>query len=57
MAEKRRTAKPLTDAEIEAQAQVKPDDIARAREWWKTHVTGPLKNLLDAEEPPSTDAN
>lgn len=38
-----------TDEELEALAQITPEDIEQAGALWKSSVTGPLKTLLDAQ--------
>jgi hypothetical protein len=44
----RREAKPLSESEIVDQARVSPDDIARARDWWRSHAPPDLKDVYDA---------
>lgn len=49
MAETRRIAKPLSEEQIVEQAKITPDDVDRARQWWRSHAPSDLKDLLDAE--------
>lgn len=53
MAEEKRAARVLTETEIKDEARVTPDDIERARQWWKKNVPGDVRDLLEAV--PSTD--
>lgn len=48
MADKRREPAPLTEAQIVEQAKITPDDIARARAWWKKHAPPDLRDAYDA---------
>lgn len=39
----------LTDAELEALAEVTEEDIAEAKKLWRKEAPAEFKNLLDAE--------
>lgn len=41
---------PLSDADLDAMAQVTPQDIEAAKARWRADVKPKFKNLLDAEE-------
>jgi hypothetical protein len=40
---------PYTDAELDQLSQVTPQDIERAKVWWKENAPRKYKNLLDAK--------
>lgn len=48
MADVRRLTRRLTEEQIVEQSKVTPDDIARARNWWKMYAPSNLKALIDA---------
>lgn len=39
----------LTDADLDAMAEVTPDDVAEALEFWEQNAPEDSKGLLDAE--------
>lgn len=39
-----------SDAELDAAAEITPEDIERAREFWRANAPAPFGDLLDAEE-------
>jgi hypothetical protein len=41
-----------TDAGLERAALVRPEDVSEAVRDWKSKVSGPLRELLDAEPEP-----
>jgi hypothetical protein len=42
-------ARPLSEEELDALANVTPEDIERARAWWREHAPDGFEDLLDAE--------
>ena len=40
---------PATEAELDAAAEITPEDIARAQETFRETARKPYRNLLDAE--------
>jgi hypothetical protein len=49
VSDKRRISRRLTEAQIVEQSKITPDDITRARAWWKSHAPPALAGLFDAE--------
>lgn len=47
---------PLTDAELDALAEITDDDIERARALWRRTVPPEFRDLLDAEYIPDEEA-
>lgn len=39
----------LTDADIEAMAEISPEDIDAANAFWKEHAPEDFKDILDSE--------
>lgn len=40
----------LTDEELDILAEVTPEDIEKAKKFWRKNAPAKFKNLLDAEE-------
>jgi hypothetical protein len=45
---------PLTAAELDAAAEITPEDIARAQVSWRQHASPQFRTLLDATPAPET---
>jgi hypothetical protein len=52
-----RTAPTYSEAELDALAEITPDDVDRAAAFWRTHASPAFRDLLDAVPTDDRSAN